>query len=344
MTQLLFLFLLIQTTDSAKPTTLRGSGLEVTIDLAGWKQEEGVVLLHGHYVRLGMFTAPKARDMSILVDDIPKGATDLNSLCLGSEQSYGGSKAGVKVLDAATLAGKPACFFTFPTELNRRNFYVEMIVDGRWLEIHYSAPDGRDAAALARQSLESVVSSMVAKSIPSDDRQLPVADVTEGEVLLAENRQGCGGKSKDFVCRALAAFKTGQRPSGRPTPVGVAGVSMAIVFGLADDFLQVPPASYIVVSDKGVRTGSFGKPKNKDEERAAQELARAVKAGQHPPDNNVLVIAARADTNVTPAELAERSLVLPNRRGFLRETRMGLVFFALVPQGTGMLLGVYPTP
>ena len=97
-----------------------------------------------------------------------------------------------------------------------------------------------------------------------------------------------------------------------------------------------------MVSDNAARTGSFGETKNKDEAKAANQLVRAVKAGQRPDDSNTLVIAARGQTQVTPAGLAERSLVMGN--GFLRETSMGLIYFAFAPEAAGMILGVYPTP
>jgi hypothetical protein len=321
--------------------TLYGSGLEITVDLTGWTQQQGAAILHGNYARLGLFSAPKEQDLSILVDDIPQGATNLNNLCLGSEKSYGGSKAGVKALETETLAGKPACLFTFPTVMNRRNFYVEMMVEGRWLEIHYSAPDGKDAIGLARQSLEAIVASLVSRPLQSQASELPAADISDEEIALGQSRQGCGAKSKDFVCRALAAFKAGRRPAGRPTPVGVAGITIPIVFGLAVDLIQTRP-TYVVVSDSCASTGGFGESKNKDEDKASSQLIRAVKAGQHPDDNNSLVIAARAQTEAKPAGLAERSLVIS--RGFLRETSMGLIYLAFVPNATGILLGVYPTP
>jgi hypothetical protein len=321
--------------------TLRGGGLEVTADLTGWTRQQGPAVLHGNYTRLGLFTAPKGQEMSILVDDIPNGATDFNALCQRSEQSYGGAKVGVKVLEPATLAGKAACLFTLPTQLNRRDFYIETLIEGRWLEIHYSAPEGKDAIPVARQSLEAVVGSLVAKPYQARVGELPMADITDEQIALAESRQGCGARSKDFVCRALAAFKAGRRPSGRPTPVGVAGIAMPIVFGLDMDLLQTRP-TYIVVSDNAARTGSFGETKNKDEAKAANQLVRAVKAGQRPDDSNALVIAARGQTQVTPAGMAERSLVMGN--GFLRETSMGLIYFAFAPEAAGMILGVYATP
>ena len=203
----LLLVLLALQIRGSSADTLRGSGLELIADLTGWKQQQGAALLHGNYARLGVFTAASGQEMSILVDDLPNDASDLRALCLRAEQSYGGAKAGVKMLELETVAGKPACLFTLPTQLNRRNFYVEMMVVGRWLEIHYSAPEGKDAIPLARQSLEALVGSLVAKAYQTRTGELPAADITDDQIALAEHRQGCGARSKDFVCRALAAFR-----------------------------------------------------------------------------------------------------------------------------------------
>lgn len=102
---ILFVLLALQVHGSGVDT-LRGGGLEVTADLAGWARQQGPAVLHGNYTRLGLFSAPKGQELSILVDDSPNDATDLKALCQRSEQSYGGAKAGVRVLEPATLAGK----------------------------------------------------------------------------------------------------------------------------------------------------------------------------------------------------------------------------------------------
>jgi len=155
----ILLLLLAAQTPGPGLQTLRGGGLEITVDLTGWKLEQGAAILRGGYARLGLFSGANGQDISILVDGIPKGATDVNTLCQGAEESKGGSKAGIKILEAESVAGKPACLFTFPAAQNRRSLYVEMLVEGRWLEIHYSAPDNRNVIALAHSSLEGLVGS-----------------------------------------------------------------------------------------------------------------------------------------------------------------------------------------
>jgi len=117
---------------------------------------------------------------------------------------------------------------------------------------------------------------------------------------------------------------------------------MPIFFGINID-LKVP-ADYIVVSDTGFTIGGLEKKMNKDQEKASDQLVRDVKAGRHPDSSNPLVIFARSQTDVEPAGLAERSMVLPLARGYVRETNMGLIYFSLLPDAMGMILGVYPTP
>ncbi len=324
---------------AAELTTMRGSTLEVMADLTGWSQAQGAAVLRGNYERLGLFSASGGRALSLQVDDLPPNTSDLNSLCSGAVKSYS-SKAPVKMLVREQFAGKPACLFTLPGEMGRRDYYVEMLFEGRWIELHYSAPDNSGAGATAAESLTSIVGSLTAKPL-AQTSALPVADITEDEIGMAEKRQNCGPKSKDFVCRALTAFRTGVRPSGRPRPVGVAGAGMVIIFGMDIGTLE-PVATYMVISDSAVELGGFETRKG-DDEKATRQIIRDVKSGKHPDDNNVFVKSARTLTETTPAGLAEKSLVTTTR-GYVRETSMGLVFLSFTPGATGILLGVYPTP
>jgi hypothetical protein len=338
MKAILLLVLVAARLSAGEMQTLRGGGIEVSVDLTGWTQQLGPAVLHDDYVRLGQFGAPGGRNLSILLDHLPPNVADLNTLCLGSQQSYGGAKAGVKVLESLTFSAKNACLFTLPTEMVRRNLYVEMIVEERWLEIHYSAPDGRDAIAAGRQSLEAMVASLTAKRDAAPP-ELLMADIGDPEVALVQKLQGCGPKSKDCVCRALAAFHDGKRPAGRSAPVGIAGITMPIVFGLNIEGLE-PRPTYVVLSDTRAALGSFGPAKDKQEEKAASQLVRAVKSCQPPDADNALVKIAQSQIAVKPAGQAERSLVVS--KGFLRETSLGLVFLSLVPNNAGVLLGVFP--
>jgi len=330
--------------------TFRGGGLEVSADLSGWTQTEGPAVLKGTYVRLGNFTKSNDEVLSILVDRTPPGVTDLESLCQHATKSYGGAKS-VKVLQPSTVAGKAGCLLTFPTAGRRRNFYVEMLFGDRWLELHFSAPDGGKSVELGSEVLESVVMSLSAKPYNSAPGELLQADITDGEVALVELSQGCNAKSKDFVCRSLAAFRSGARPSGRPSPVGFAGMSLPVIFdrSLAGAVADLETAGFIVVSDTTAGLGDL--PPSNGLEKASKELIGAIKAGKPLPSGNLIVEAARSATESQPALFAERSMLVPTDGAvklYLRETTIGLVCLGMVPGPGGALVGallaVYPKP
>ena len=107
----------------------------------------------------------------------------------------------------------------------------------------------------------------------------------------------------DLICRALAAFKTGRRPSGRPQPVGIIGIT----FPLGSDESLV---AYLVLSDTAVRQDTVIL-KGKKEEAAGTELLASLKAGKQPPKNNVLAAMARSKHDAPPSLLAERFMLVP---------------------------------
>jgi hypothetical protein len=159
--------------------------------------------------------------------------------------------------------------------------------------------------------------------------------------------QGCNAKSKDIRCKALAAFKAGNRPTGRATPVGFAGMSSMVMFdpigaSVIDD---KPVGGYIVVSDNRVGSGVFSAKLDKEKHKAEKELIEAIKNGKRPPDSNLVVVEAKAASTTQPALVSERSLIFVpgERRIYLRETSLGMVSFAL-PGARGMYIGIYLTP
>jgi len=331
-------------------TTLRGGGLEVDVDLTGWTQTEGPAVFHGTYVRLGQFVT-KFQVLSLLVDQPPPG-TDLQGVCEHAVQSYS-TRTGLKILEQTTVAGKAACLFMFPDAGQRRNLYVEMLFEDRWLELHYSAPDVGKSVELGRQALEPVVASLSAKRYEDSPGDLQQPDITDSTIAFVEYAQGCGAKSKDFICLALAAFKAGTRPSGRPSPVGIAGISVPVIFDKALDAAAGlrTTAGFIVLSDTAVRLDHLPGKLSKEQEKAAKEVISAVKAGRQPPGGNLIAAAARSATETHPAALAERSMIVPSEgpgKLYLRETAVGLVCVGLLPgpQGAppmGILLEIYPT-
>jgi hypothetical protein len=223
-----------------------------------------------------------------------------------------------------------------------------MLIEDRWLELHYSAPDSRSAGDTGRKALEAIVASLTATRSESKPEELLYADVTDAEVTLAERSLRCNAASTNISCRALAAFKVGKRPTGRPRPVGVAGAAFLLFFNLPATLVPIdkPIVGYLVISDTRVSALTLGTNRSKEQEKAEKEVLDAVNAGKHPDDANLVVIAARASTEAGPADVAERSLIFKpaQTRVFVRETSVGLVGFSLLDNIPGMFLAIYPTP
>src|SRR5215469_5590691 len=118
--------------------TLRGGGLELTVNLAGWKQTLAASVLHDNYIRLGAYDYTPQGHLAILVDELPPGITDAAGLC-EKALDY---RHNARILEPSTFAGKPACLLEVPVEKGFADLYLEMAVAGRWLEWHYSAPTG----------------------------------------------------------------------------------------------------------------------------------------------------------------------------------------------------------
>jgi len=321
--------------------TLRGGGLEVSVDLTGWKQSGGPGVLHESYVRLGTFDTDKAH-LSFLVDLVRPGE-DLKTLCEGTARHH----AGGTILEASTFAGKPACLISASPGAPQSDLYFEMIVGNRWLEWHYSAAGDGHFIEAGRKALEPLVASLAAK-VEAVPTPVPESDMTDAEVSLIERSQKCKAESKELVCRALAAFKVGKRPSGRPQPVSIVGATVELGFGGSSD---APPefegdAGYLVLSDTAARQEEFRRV-NKKDLAASNEVVAAVKLGKHAPANNLVVAAARKEHDAPPAKLAERSLLIPNEapgKIFLRETTVGLVSVELASDegAVSIVLGIYP--
>lgn len=313
--------------------TLRGGGLEVSANLTGWTQSGGPEVLHESYVRLGTFDTPKAH-LALLVDSLPKGA-DLSSLC---ERTARGHKGG-KIVEPIAFAGKAGCLISASPSDPLSDLFFEMLMGDHWLEWHYSALRDDQFVESGRRALEPLIASVSAK-VETVPTAVPQSDLTDRQLEFIQKAQKCGADSKDFICRALAAFKTGRRPSGRPNPVGIIGVT----FPLGTDESVV---AYLVLSDTAVRQDTVIL-KGKKEESAGTELLDSLKAGKQPPKNNMLAAMARSQHDATPALMAERSMLVPldePGKTYLRETSDGLVSISIVSEGgsVGIVLGIYPT-
>lgn len=151
----------------AKPVTMHGQTADVTIELDGFAPSLGPGSLGGKYERLGQLqrTVPglPALNVSVLVDTPPAGfdPQKLPQHVLGSYRARYG-----QAVPTVQNSAKPAGFwFDFDEKSvagHTWNLYFETMVQGRWLEIHFSAvnPKPEEVAALRKQCqtvLQSVV-------------------------------------------------------------------------------------------------------------------------------------------------------------------------------------------
>ena len=258
---------------------MRGGGVEVSVNLTGWTQSGGPEVLHESYVRLGTFDTPKAHTRASC--GFASKGTDLSSLC---ERITQGHKGG-KIVEPTAFAGKAGCLVSASPSATLSDLFFETLVEDHWLEWHYSALRDDQFVESGRRALEPLVASLSAK-VETVPTAVPQSDLTDRQLEFIQKTQECNADSKDLICRALAAFKTGRRPSGRPQPVGIIGIT----FPLGSDESLV---GYLVLSDTAVRQDTVIL-QGKKEEAAGTELVASLKAGKQPPENNVLMAMARS--------------------------------------------------
>ncbi len=163
------------------PTVLKGAGLKVSVDLQGFEQVSGLQNLHGSYYSLGQYSSTDSltKDLgdrlilSVLVDDIPEGAT-LPKLVQSAvmerlPESFFDlepSEQSVFRLEVERIAKPEGVLFSYTTseqglgdaaralvksakaatglkeneaELRQMNIYFESLKEGKWVEVHFSA-------------------------------------------------------------------------------------------------------------------------------------------------------------------------------------------------------------
>ncbi|HEX4458611.1 MAG TPA: hypothetical protein VIA18_11615 [Polyangia bacterium] len=329
---------------------LRGGGLEVAVDLPGWSQVLGAGVLQGTYVRLAQFHAEPARDLSLLVDDAPTNALDeLVANCVKGYRARG----TVIILEREHVAGKAAAELTFVTHIlpnvPRRELYIETLVAGKWLELHYSTNETSDALLRARADAEAIFASLTAQLVPGQPPDVTAADIREDDLALVGSLIRCPTQPQFFFCRALVAFRDGKRPDWSAQPRGFAGAALLIPAskGADDPELIVSEImSFLVLGDHALAFGPLSGD-NADEKRDATRVVDAIVAGQPIParSSGVQYIAQLKAT--TPAAMTMRSLTWPraapnDRRGFVRETAMGLV--VVMSQSGNWIVAVHPRP
>jgi hypothetical protein len=331
---------------AGNPQVLRAGGIEARLDAPGWRPSAGPGRIEGTYFRLGEFNADGNRAFSLLLDEAPP--LPLAGLLQHAVDSY--SKRGVvEILEREQVAGKPACEITFVStpvpNLRRRELYIEALMAGKWIELHYSGPEQPGALAQARAAVEPLFASLQVRPVELRAEDTRPIDVTSNELDLVAISLGCaeqqGGRNA-FFCRALAAFDKGRTPAARAQPTGMAGASVIVPAPGSSHFgKSVTEASFLVLGERAATCGTLS-AENEEERRAAQALVRAVTAGERLPAENPAVKAAREMTRTRPAELAERSLTWSaETHGFVRETEMGVIVLEQV-EGPAWVLGVFP--
>jgi hypothetical protein len=154
---------------AATPTVLEGSGVEVRIDLEGFKRDLGAGPIRDAYYRLGQFSLESASArsravggkplvMSVLVDDVPPGA-DLSGLRAHVLRTQNPKPV-------VTATSSPAGFhFSYRQAiaegLTQWHFYFHTLNEGKWVELHFSSlgrSPNTDTAGLQKLALELVSS------------------------------------------------------------------------------------------------------------------------------------------------------------------------------------------
>jgi hypothetical protein len=331
--------------------TMRAPGIEVTVDAPGWTLDLASAPIKDRYYRLGQFSNRNGEVISILVDDAPP--VGLDGLLQHTVQSYS-ERGQVTVLERERVGGQPACEITFVStpvpqvpNMQRREIYVEALMAGRWIELHYSAPEEANALARARAALEPLFGTLrarpteaVAAAAPPP---APLTEIGEAELASVGQLLHCSEEAGSFYCRALVAFGKGTRPSWSPQPTGLAGASVVLPGPGSPYYGKVAiETSYLVVGTDAALCGSL-RPDNEEEKQQAEALLRAVLEEKPLPDNGAVQEAHRL-TKTRPAKMTERSLSWQHDNiGFARVTPMGLVVLERV-EGSSWIVGVYPQP
>ena len=147
---------------AAKPVTLHGRTADVTLEVAGYSPTLKAGSLGGDYERLVQMERAQAGKptliASVLVDTPPADlAPKLQQHVLSSYKK----RFGANSPKVAALATPPGFWFDFeePSVAGKTwNLYFETMVQGRWLEIHFSAvnPKPEEIPALQKSALETL--------------------------------------------------------------------------------------------------------------------------------------------------------------------------------------------
>ena len=130
--------------EAAPLTKVQGAGVELLVDLTGFKQELGLRQFHGAYYQLGFYASETLKlNLSILVDDLGgKSLADLEKVGIGQSKGVSKLLPGEKV--RSEPVDQPKGFLiSYPAEFPMKGaflaqWYFETIHQGKWLELHFS--------------------------------------------------------------------------------------------------------------------------------------------------------------------------------------------------------------
>jgi hypothetical protein len=153
---------------AAEPLHLEGKGAEVVIDLPGFEQKLGPAPLGETYERLGQFSRASL-NCSVLLDTVPM-SVDLEAL---KKHVLASSEFGKEPPVLGESKTPPGFFVVWTMSIGETRVFQELLKDnpdakklagakqwnmtfhtvdrGRWLEVHFSAMEPKDPAALAAE-------------------------------------------------------------------------------------------------------------------------------------------------------------------------------------------------
>lgn len=177
------------------PTVLKGGGVQISVDLTGFKQDLGVEKLEDKYFRLIQFSSLPADQErlggrligSILVDEVPVDADTkeafadpfqfglLAAMKRMPAPFFGPTAVPTAVFRIQRIESPMGVMLDYPEvyEINGKSFhqhhiYFESVHGGKWIEVHFSVPSDKlltDVTPFMR----------CAKSIIASMKFLPIA-------------------------------------------------------------------------------------------------------------------------------------------------------------------------
>jgi hypothetical protein len=331
---------------ATKPTPVRqafvGNGVEVKLDVVGWRPRPAAGSLGYHAERLALLERDRAEQVSIEIDDPPDGLfMTLADLMKHGLTTNPGAKE-TSTIAAERFGDRPAIAYTTVTgaeKLWRRHVYASLLLGDKFIELHYSAPEREGALARGRAALEPMVRTLTLRRDASLIvlGQKALADITTDEVIHIASLFGCGKDREQAVCELLRNFLGGHVPAQRAEPVALAGIAF-VVSAPEGVPLESGEAPAFVVLDKARAGFGLLRPTTDDDVSA---LAMAMMHDQPLPHNDT-VLRLLGQRETWPGMMTGASFAWSDdERGWARELDNGWTLVVAEVPG-GMAVGVFP--